>query len=173
MSSSTKCVHCGADSNPAAFHVYCVACGKETTPVRVPEERTRLAHAAARSSAARVVSQILFAVASLHLLCLSTSVGVIKMFQAPQAEPGNGIWVGAALIVANAVVFAGLGCWARFRPLPAALTGLIFYGLVLAGEFAANRERPAGIGTKIAIVAMLLWAVVAGVRARNERQASS
>jgi hypothetical protein len=168
MSSSTKCVHCGADSNPPAFHGYCVACGKETTPVRVPEERTRLAHASARQSAARLVSQILLGVGCLHLLCLGASFSVAPMLSDSNAERGNSIVITAALTVAIAVIFGGLGWWARFRPLPAALAGFAFYALVLLANLVANpNDFVKGYGGKAAVIMLLIWAVVAAVRARK------
>ena len=174
MSSSTKCVHCGADSNPAAFSGYCVACGKETTPVRVPEERTRLAYANARQSAARLVSQILLGVGCLHLLCLGASVSVAPILSTGPARQGESIAVVATLTVAIAVIFGGLGWWARFRPLPAALTGLVFYGFVLMANLVANPgDFVNGFGGKTAVTALLIWAVVAAVKARKQEPMSN
>src|SRR5262249_42679623 len=89
MSVSKKCKFCGADSNPASCHGYCVACGKETTPVRVPEERTFRAYANARRIAARVVSKILLGVGCLNLLCLGVSVSMAPMLSAGPAGAGR------------------------------------------------------------------------------------
>jgi hypothetical protein len=173
MSSSTKCVHCGADSNPAAFHGYCVACGKETTPVRVPEERTRQAYASATQNAARLVSQILLGVGCLHLLCLGASVSVAPMLSTEPVAQRESVAVVAALTVAIAVIFGGLGWWARHRALPAALTGLVFYGAVLMANLVANPgDFVKGYGGKAVVVALLIWAVVAALRARNQQRVS-
>jgi hypothetical protein len=167
MSSSTKCVHCGADSNPAAFSGYCVACGKETTPVRVPEERTRQAHANARTSAARMVSQILLGVACLHLLCLGASVSVAPLLSNVNTEQTRSLSV-ALQTVAIAVGFGGLGWWARFRPLPAALTGLIFYFFLQLVNLIAIPGDYKNYGGKIVVLGLLLWAVVAASKARRQ-----
>jgi hypothetical protein len=170
MSTSTKCEFCGADSNPAAFHGYCVACGKETTPVRVPEERTRQAHANARRNAARLVSQILLGVGCLHLLCVGVSVSMAPMLAMGQ---GESMLVVVALTVTIAVIFGGLGLWARSRPVPAAVTGLVFYGFVLLANLVTNSgDFAKGYWGKTAVVALLIWAVIASFRARNQEQVS-
>jgi hypothetical protein len=76
--------------------------------------------------------------------------------------------VTAILTVAIAVIFGGLGWWARFRPLPAALTGLAFYAFVLLANLVANPNNfVKGYGGKAAVIVLLIWAVVAAVRARN------
>jgi uncharacterized membrane protein (UPF0136 family) len=88
------------------------------------------------------------------------------------AAQGSSISVVAALTVAIALVFGGLAWWARFRPWPAALTGLVFYVLVLAANFVANPGDAKGFAGTIAVLALLIWAVLAAARARNREPVS-
>jgi hypothetical protein len=72
------------------------------------------------------------------------------------------------LTVAIALIFGGLGWWARFKPVPAALTGLAFYAFVLLANLVTNPgDFVKGVGGKAIVAALLIWAVVAAVRARN------
>jgi hypothetical protein len=95
------------------------------------------------------------------------------MLSAGPGAQGESVAVAAALTVTIAVIFGGLGWWARYRALPAALAGLVFYGLVLMANLVANPgDFVKGYGGKAVVVAFLIWAVVAALRARNQARVS-
>jgi hypothetical protein len=150
MSSSTKCLHCGADSDPAAFDGYCVACGKLQADARSPgessAERAQASVEAARKRAREMASRTLYAVAGLYLL-----VGVVAMVMVPMSI------VELAPVVG---VYVGLGWWANRKPLPASIVGWLLYVLWMLAAIVRERVNTLGVGVMLIILAVLAWPIV-------------
>jgi hypothetical protein len=72
----------------------------------------------------------------------------------------------AAVILGIGVIFAGLGTWALFQPLPPSIIGLVLYVLFIVIDFAAAPELVLrGIILRIIIVVALVKAVQAAATA--------
>jgi hypothetical protein len=70
--------------------------------------------------------------------------------------------------VGIAAVFAGLGWWALYQPLPAVVVGLILYVTLTLAGFVANPELALrGVGVKVFIIVGLLAQAVALRRGRK------
>jgi hypothetical protein len=160
MSISTKCVHCGADSDPAAFAGYCAACGKlqadARPPADTPAERGKASVEAARRRAREMASQTLFAVAGLYVL-----IAVVATMIAPRS---------IVELLPIVGVYAGLGWWAKRKPIPASLIGWFLYVGWMIAAIAREQVNALGIGVMLIILGVLVWPIVANVQA-NRRTA--
>jgi hypothetical protein len=102
----------------------------------------------------------LFGIAALQLVFGLVAVTLIPEQLAGGPVPPQAIPIMAAIVVAIALAYAGLGWWASYQPLPAAVTGLVLYLVVLLLDFLSNPALVTrGIYIKIAIIAALIKAV--------------
>ncbi len=128
--------------------------------------------AQAEQAARKNASGTLFAIAVLQLVCNS-----IVLLAAPGMLGGGPVGpaelAGAfVFVVAITAVFAGLGAWALYVPLPASVVGLICYvGLVLLDVAFAPEQIGKGIILKIVFIVALVQAIVAANKARQLRAA--
>jgi len=125
----------------------------------------RVDSAAARS-ALNQASGGLFAVALIQLIC-----GGIALAVAPELlGVADEILFAVIAVLGLAVVFAGLGVWARFQPLPPAIIGLVLYILatlldvVMAVQQNVPQQATRGVVMKIILIIML----ARGVSAANK-----
>jgi hypothetical protein len=117
--------------------------------------------------AAKQVAGVLFVVAILQLIC-----GPIVLFAMPEVigakdMPPEVLAITAAFMVAVCALFAGLGVWALYMPVPAGVVGLIAYGgLALMDIAAAPEVGFRGIILKVIIVVILIRGIIAASKAR-------
>jgi hypothetical protein len=116
------------------------------------------------AAAKKQASGILFAVAAIQLICGGIGIVVLPMIDKQAAAPEVMV-IGGALVVGMAAIFAGLGWWAMYMPLPASLIGLILYSLLALADFLVSQSM-SGIFIKIIIVIGLVRAVAASIKAR-------
>jgi hypothetical protein len=119
-----------------------------------------------QQKARKEASGILFAVAVLQVVCGGIALAILPQMAGVQLTPAE-IVVEAVFMVGVAVVFAGLGVWARFQPLPPAILGLILYILLSLGTMAANPELIGkGLVLRIIIIIGLGKAIQSASKAR-------
>lgn len=174
--STLPCPHCGAEG--AADAAFCASCGKAmpasvgTRPRIVHStdyatsragqiiQAEELARHARKASGALIVVGILQAVFGTFLVVMA---GVIAARQ--DAEQDFSVGATAIVVYGIAVLFLGLGLWARRNPLPAAITGLVVFVTVHALDAVADPTALIrGIVVKVIIVLILIRAVSAGTR---------
>jgi hypothetical protein len=120
----------------------------------------------AARSALNTASGGLFAVAGLQLIC-----GSIVLVAAPQLRgmANEAILIIGVIVFGTAIVFAGLGVWARYQPLPPAIIGLVLYGLLAVADLFVSVQQGGeaqgylGLVVKLIIIGVL----VNGVSAAN------
>jgi hypothetical protein len=89
-----------------------------------PDVSRRGARSDAQKTAARGVAGILFALAAIQLVC--NSIALFAIGNAGNNSPEM-VAVLIGVILALAGLFAGLGVWALYMPVPAGIVGLIVY----------------------------------------------
>jgi hypothetical protein len=107
----------------------------------------------------------LFAVALLFLVGALLAVVTPKLLGMP-ADPA---WLAKALAwtVGPAAVFAGLALWARSRPLPAVVVGLLLYvGGAVTNAVRAPEQLGKGTVVQLVMAALLVRAVWVCLKAR-------
>jgi hypothetical protein len=188
---NVRCWNCDAENDPVATSGVCALCGKRLadapsagiadTPGRPALSRfaehddRRLdrpvdpyrGRGGAGDEARKALNQssgALFAVAALQAVC-----GLIALFALPEAvgvpAEGPAMAIVGAVIVGVAAVFAGLGVWARFMPLPATIIGLVLYvGITLFDLASAPELAYRGVIVKILIIVMLVKAIQAAAK---------
>jgi hypothetical protein len=126
----------------------------------------------AEKAARKNASATLFVIAALQLICTS-----IALFAAPELLGGGAMGpaekaVGLVIILGVTAVFAGLGAWALFMPLPASIIGLVCYlGLLVFDLVAAPEQVGKGLILKIIFIVALAQAINAANKARQLRAA--
>lgn len=187
---AVTCPHCAQPAN--AGDQFCQACGKALpSPLRSGPQVVR-ASDSATTSVGRTMQIDELKRLSMRAAGILIAVGVIQFIFAGivwatssvliQRGASHAILIRTVTIVAGlGIVFLALGFWARKSPLPAAITGLVLYITVwvmdiIAGVIAVNRAHGQGavayspfngIIIKIFIVAILIRAVVAGLRVKT------
>jgi len=160
---SAVCPTCDATLNPLEIaDGYCDACGKQVPAYAVRAAGRAVAFGSAPGArqvsaeldkARKQMSGILFAIAALQLVC-----GVMLLAIGSRHHRVSGIAV--VELAGIAIVFGSLGLWARYRPLPPAIIGLVLYILLSLLTFAANPALAAkGIGIRVLMVMMLIRAI--------------
>lgn len=131
---------------------------------------------AAETSAKKWAAGVLFAVAGLTLVCGIPAV--IGSLMAENAAVDESQLIFTAIFMAGiGIVFAGLGVWALFQPLPASIIGLVLYVLItiwdLVTILAAGVAGPVLIGLmlRLVIVALFVRAIQASAQASRLRKA--
>jgi hypothetical protein len=118
--------------------------------------------------ARKQVASTLFSLAGLQFVCGLGAVALVPNQLAGGPVPGAVVPVLAGVIVAIALGFAALGYWARSQPLPAAVVGLVLYGVLFVGDLLANPQMVMqGLVVKILIIMALVKSV--SVAARDTR----
>jgi hypothetical protein len=170
------CPHCAA-SNPtdAAF---CGACGKAMPPSAASAPRlVKEGDAAATATGLAVQSAQLemkarkAAGALLAVAILQTVFGTLLILMAKQGRGFMGIELGTPVFVAVfglAAVFFCLYLWARRKPLPAAIAGLVLFVTVHVLDAVVDPNALwRGILVKIIVIVVLVKAIQAGVQHRK------
>jgi hypothetical protein len=116
--------------------------------------------------ARKQVASTLFSIAGLQFVCGLAAVTLIPEQLAGGPVAGPLAEIIAGVVVAIALVFAGLGYWAYFQPLPAAVVGLTLYVVLLLFDLLANPQMVMqGIIVKVLIIGSLVKAVSTAQRA--------
>jgi hypothetical protein len=137
----------------------------------LPESLVNREVLAAEALARKKASGILFAIAGIQLVC-----GGLVLAVAPQVlglGAPEAVAVAVFMVALTVLVFAGLGWWARYQPLPAAVVGLVLYcGLLLLDIVVDPANLARGFILKAILIWMLIQAVQAGVRYNKLRRAN-
>jgi hypothetical protein len=176
------CPHCAAtNANPGKF---CTACGRALpSPTKVaPRVISGKSKDFAQSGAGQVMqagelekqaksaSQILIVLGSLCVFfgLVLLMLGSIRDSEvAGELDPTVLKITGTVVLVLSAIYFS-LGFWAKKKPLPAAITGLVLYSsLAVLDLAAADAFSAPGLVIKVVIIAALAKAVAAGVKHRE------
>lgn len=196
-----KCYHCGAENDAegpgscaecgrrlpraASFGIQSEPGAPEPPPRRPlrPEDRreredrdpyasgpARAEAREAEQAARKKASGVLFGVAILQAVC-----GTAMVLLAPNvlgvALEGPELVITIILHAAIIAAFAGLGWWALYQPLPAAIVGLVLYVLLIVSDIAVSPEMAMkGIVVKIIIIVGLVQAIQAGAKASKLKQ---
>jgi hypothetical protein len=114
------------------------------------------------------VSTTLFGIAVAQFV-----IGLILVAVVPELLVGTKVPTGvvsflAGVVIVISLLFAGLGFWARFQPLPAGAVGLGVYVLFFLLDFLANPQFVLqGIIVKIGIVVALVRAITVAAQAKK------
>ena len=131
---------------------------EQLAKTKEPETRESLLKQAKKQAATT-----LFVVAALMLVC--NTVGVLMLGDQQGLEEEEKI-IAVVVGVGVAVMFAGLGAWALFMPLPPTIIGLVLFTGLSVVEIVSD---PAAIGRgiiiRIVIIVMLVKAINAAVKA--------
>jgi hypothetical protein len=114
------------------------------------------------------VSTTMFFIAGSQFVCGLILVSVMPGTLVGPNAPMGAVEILAGVVIVIALIFAGLGFWARFQPLAAGSVGLALYLLFFLLDFLANPQFVLqGILVKIAIVMGLVRAVTLAAQART------
>ena len=92
---------------------------------QAPAEPRKTAAVDPAAQARREASVALFALAVLQL-CFTGLMLLVRQFMGGPIEPGR-LTLDLAATIGFGIAFAGLGLWARYRTMPAAVLGLVLY----------------------------------------------
>jgi hypothetical protein len=130
-----------------------------------------VAEEAAWNKARKECAGALFTMAGLYLLCgfAIGAAGEAIVAMVPWMEPGKVAFHVAAYVFMS-ILFAGLGWWALYQPLPPTIIGLLIYTLdtilfVLA--LLAMGQMNFGILVRVGIIMAFVRAVTAAANARK------
>jgi hypothetical protein len=113
----------------------------------------------------------LFAIAGLQLVCGLAAVAIIpeQLAGGPVAKQAMPIMAGMILFIG--LIYAGLGLWAQFQPLPAAVIGLTVYLVVFVLDLVGNPELVGrGLIVKVAIMAALAKCISSAAKSSNNNR---
>lgn len=110
---------------------------------------------------------MLFVIAFLQLVCMTAMTAVTPRLFGATVDPGRmALALGWTAGVGS--LFAGLGVWARYRPLPAAAVGLGLFVLFAVADIVAAPERVGkGIILQLVLAALLVKAIRTCLKARQ------
>jgi hypothetical protein len=172
---AVQCLHCKASNDPIETAGYCEECGRKL-PVNdlgrdafaFRDESYRPARRGDSPEMARAktrASNTLFVIAVLQVL---SGLLMFVLLSGHGGVDGEVMVLALGEVLVYTVVFALLGWWARYMPLPASLIGLVIYVLASLVQLAAAPDLIGkGIIIKVAICAALISAVVASAKASN------
>lgn len=185
---SIRCGHCNAINDTERSGAYCEECGKKlpastafgteadspapdqhVRPSRAYDDYPNVSLSPQRSEeqdqAARQVATILFVIALLQVICGSIAVFALPAAMGGGPVPPEVLIITLAIMAGIAVVFAGLGVWALYMPVPAGIIGLIFYiGIGLMDMVMAPETAFRGIVLKAIFVYVLIRAIAAAAK---------
>ena len=120
-------------------------------------------HDVLMKQAKKQASVTLFVVAALMMVCGSIAVAFLGNQEGAAPEE---IAIGVVLVIGMAAVFAGLGFWAMFMPVPPAIIGLVFFVGITVLDFVGDPAMAVkGIFLRIIIIVMLVKAINTAVKA--------
>jgi hypothetical protein len=118
------------------------------------------------AKARKEASGALFVIAFLQLVCVTALLVITPRLLGATVDP-SGMALALGWTVGLGAVFAGLGVWARYRPLPAAAVGLGLYVLLTVAEVVSAPERVGkGVILRLILVALLAKAIRTCLKAR-------
>lgn len=171
--SQVNCPHCQAQSAPGDF---CESCGMALPgPAQAPRI---IADSALAGTAAGAVlqsqalgKQVKKAAQALLVVAVIQSLGAIvftlMMSHAPAARQAQSL-PGLVVLYVIASLFWALYIWACWQPLPAAITGIIFFvSLHLLDAMINPASLASGIIIKVMVIAMFIKAIDAGLKCRK------
>jgi hypothetical protein len=97
-------------------------------------------------------------VAGLHLLCL----GPVVVFAPELSSVPEGAWLWPLVLdLVQALAFAALAVWSRYRPLWATMAAMVVYVAIhLLVYFVASEQAGEGWLLRAVLVALLAWCIV-------------
>lgn len=171
----TSCPHCGG-ANPEGS-AYCGGCGKALPQATSGGPRIVTGAGVASTATGKTLQEADLiakarkaAVALLVVTIMQFVFGTILIFVLPAAAAEDRT-VMLISVYGIGVIFLGLYLWARKNPLPAAISGLVFFITVHALDAVADPTALArGVILKVIVIVMLVQAIQAGIQHRKLRQ---
>ncbi len=174
-----SCPHCGGDNPDGA--AFCASCGKALPTGGTPRVTTGedFAHTAVGRGlqADQLRKQSSSASTWLFLVAALMAIGGMVVWGMLQNKGEEARKLATTLMAVNlglAGLFAALGVWARFNPLPASIVGLVlFITLQVVNVVIDPTTIAQGILVKILVIAALAKAVSAGLKYKQLMAQSS
>ncbi|HEY7308997.1 MAG TPA: hypothetical protein VH643_06465 [Gemmataceae bacterium] len=174
--SRVRCLYCDTENDAVQSVGFCESCGKKLPPASLAHERhPPILHATPHAAAPDLertprqqASAWLFTAALVNLVGCGALV-VVGSLLVPR-EHLKAEFIPNLLMVSVVVllVFGGLGWWARWQPLPAAVAGVVVYlGLSVVDAFMVPALALLGIPVKIVILVLLIQAIRASRKPRR------
>jgi len=173
--SEVICPHCNATN--ASGTAFCESCGKaiavQSDKPRVVEKKQVASMAIGQELQAEQLRQMAKRASTPLLVVgiLNLVIGGLLLLVATRGgNRAEGFRIVSLAMLILGALFCALGVWAKFKPLPAAIVGLVLYLSLFITGVALNPlafEEPVNFLIPIIIILALVRAVQAGVKHRK------
>ena len=165
--SRVRCLYCDVENDAVQSAGFCDNCGKKLPPASLAHkrrepmlyERVGALPPEVESTPSQQASAWLFTAGLVNLVGCGALI-VLGPLLVPR-EQVNAEFIPELLLISVAVLlsFAGLGWWARSRPLPAVIVGgIVYVALAVVDALLAPGLSVLGLPLKIIVLALLIQA---------------